>query len=78
MLGVMLHAPRGPFYSPKAARSRWRSDWKAILAFYRVVHRIVQCTTGHEQYLSGARSPSFSGAVDHWPFGPIGAPDSPV
>jgi hypothetical protein len=24
-LGVVLHAPRGPFYSPKAARSRWRS-----------------------------------------------------
>jgi hypothetical protein len=22
MLGVILHAPRGPFYSPKAARSR--------------------------------------------------------
>jgi hypothetical protein len=21
MLGVLLHAPRGPFYSPKAARS---------------------------------------------------------
>jgi hypothetical protein len=25
MLGVLLHAPRGPFYSPKAARSRWRA-----------------------------------------------------
>jgi hypothetical protein len=22
LLGVLLHAPRGPFYSPKAARSR--------------------------------------------------------
>jgi hypothetical protein len=22
MLGVLLHAPRGPFYSPEAARSR--------------------------------------------------------
>jgi predicted NUDIX family NTP pyrophosphohydrolase len=22
MLGVFLHAPRGPFYSPKAAKSR--------------------------------------------------------
>jgi hypothetical protein len=39
MLGVLLHAPRGPFYSPKAARSGWRSTWKAILAFCRVVHR---------------------------------------
>jgi hypothetical protein len=34
------------------------------------------CTTGHEQYLSGARSPSFSGTADRWVFGPIGAPDS--
>jgi hypothetical protein len=25
MLGVFLHAPRGPIYSPKAARSRWRA-----------------------------------------------------
>jgi hypothetical protein len=25
MLGLLLHAPRGPFYSPKAAKSRWRS-----------------------------------------------------
>jgi hypothetical protein len=39
MLGVLLHAPRGPFYSSKAARSRWRSTWKAILAFCRVAHR---------------------------------------
>jgi hypothetical protein len=38
MLGWLLHAPRGPFYSPKAARSRWRPTWKAILAFCRMVH----------------------------------------
>jgi hypothetical protein len=25
MLGILLHAPRGPFYSPKAARSRLRA-----------------------------------------------------
>jgi hypothetical protein len=37
MLGWLLHAPRGPFYSPKAARSRWRPTWKAKLAFCRVV-----------------------------------------
>jgi hypothetical protein len=24
MLGWLLHAPRGPFYSPKVARSRWK------------------------------------------------------
>jgi hypothetical protein len=38
MLRYFLHAPRGHFYSPKAARSRWRQTCKAILAFCRVVH----------------------------------------
>jgi hypothetical protein len=47
MLGVLLHAPRGPFYSPKAARSHWEHSRKAILAFSRLVHRTVRCTTGH-------------------------------
>jgi hypothetical protein len=76
MLGFLLHAPRGPFYSSKAARNRWRSTWKAILAFCRVAHWIVRCTTGHEQYLSGARSASFSGEADRWIFGPVGAPNT--
>jgi hypothetical protein len=66
----------GPFYSPKAARSRWRSIWKAILAFYRVVHRTVRCTTRQPQFMSGARSPSISGASDHCSSGPVGAPDT--
>jgi hypothetical protein len=45
MLGCVLHAPRGPFYSPKAVGSRWRHSWKANLAFYRVAHRTgtVEC-----------------------------------
>jgi hypothetical protein len=47
MLGVLLHAPRGPFYSPKAARRRWEQSRKAILAFCRLAHRTVRCTTGH-------------------------------
>jgi hypothetical protein len=47
MLGVLLHVPRGPFYSPKAARSRWEQSRKAILSFCRLVHRTVRCTTGH-------------------------------
>jgi hypothetical protein len=47
MLGVLLHAPRGPFYSPKAARSRWKQSRKANLAFCRVAHRTVRCTIGH-------------------------------
>jgi hypothetical protein len=47
MLGVLPHAPRGPFYSPKAARSRGEHSRKAILAFCRLAHRTVRCTTGH-------------------------------
>jgi hypothetical protein len=41
MLGWLLHAPRGPFYSPKAARSRWRQSWKANLALCCVEHQTV-------------------------------------
>jgi hypothetical protein len=52
MLGYLLHAPRGPFYSPKAARSCWEHCRKAILAFCRLAHRIVRCTTAHRT-LSG-------------------------
>jgi hypothetical protein len=78
MLGVLLHVPRGPFYSPKAARSCWRSIWKAILAFCRVVHRTVRCTTGQPLFMSGARSPSISGAADRFSSGTVSASDSPV
>jgi hypothetical protein len=74
----LLEAPRGPFYRPKEPRSRWNSFLKAILAFCRVAHRTVRCATRHEQCLSGARSPSFSGEADRCAFGPFGAPDSPV
>jgi hypothetical protein len=44
MLGVLLNAPRGPFYSPKGPRSRWSSIWKALVAFYPRVHWTVRCT----------------------------------
>jgi hypothetical protein len=37
----LLHAPMGPFYSPKAARSRWRPTRKAKVAFCWVAHRTV-------------------------------------
>jgi hypothetical protein len=76
MLGVLLHVPRGLFYSPKAARSRWRLTWKAIPAFCRVVHRTVRCTTGQPLFMSSARSPSISGASDRWSLGSVGAPDT--
>jgi hypothetical protein len=68
----------GPFYSRKAVRSRWRPTRKAILAFCRVAHRTVRCTTGQPLFMSGALSPSYSGADDRCRFVAVGAPDSPV
>jgi hypothetical protein len=65
MLGVLLHAPRGPFYSPKAARSRCEQSRKAILAFCREVHQTVRC------WLL-----SYSGVADRRRFGAVGAPDN--
>jgi hypothetical protein len=76
MLRFLLHAPRGPFYSPKAARSRWRPTRKAILAFCQVAHRTVRCTTRQPLFMSGARSPSYSGADDCCRFVAVGAPDT--
>jgi hypothetical protein len=58
MLGCLLHAPRGLFYSPKAARSHWRQSGKAILAFCRVAHRTVRCTIGQALFMVWCRSPS--------------------
>jgi hypothetical protein len=58
MIGLLLHAPRGPFYSPKAARSHWKQSGKAILAFCRVAHRTVRCTTGQALFMVRCRSPS--------------------
>jgi hypothetical protein len=76
MLGLLLHAPRGPFYSPKAARSRWRQSWKAKVAFCRVAHRTVRCATGQLLFMSGARFPSKSGVADRCRLVAVGAPDT--
>jgi hypothetical protein len=50
-----------------------------------VAHRTVRCTTGQPLFMSGARSPSYSGANDRCRFVAVGAPntvrctpDSPV
>jgi hypothetical protein len=81
MLGVLLHAPRGPFYSPKAARSCWKQSRKANLAFCRVAHRTVRCTTG----LSGApiwplARPRVTRGLRGRPLArpTVGSPDNPV
>jgi hypothetical protein len=66
----------GPFYSPKAARSRWKPTRKANLAFCRVAHQIVRCTTGQPLFMSGARFPSIPGAADRCNSRLVGAPDT--
>jgi hypothetical protein len=76
MLGLLLHASRGPFYRPKAARSRWRLTRKVKVAFCRVVHRTVWCTIGQPLFMSSARSPSYSGVDDRCRFVAVGAPDT--
>jgi hypothetical protein len=52
MLGVVLHAHRGTFYSPKVLRSRWSPIWYALVAFCPRVHRNVWCTPDIEQCIS--------------------------
>jgi hypothetical protein len=76
ILGCLLHAPRGPFYCPKSARSRWRHSWKAKVAFCRVAHRTVLCATGQLLFMSGARFPSKSGATDRCRLVAVGAPNT--
>jgi hypothetical protein len=66
MLGVLLHALRGPFYSPKAARSRWEQSGKAILAFCRLAHRT----------LSGANFLPYLAKPTVGSLGAVGAPDT--
>jgi hypothetical protein len=68
VLGVLLHAPRDLFYSPKTARSRLSSIWKALVAFCPWAHRTV----------NSARFPSFSGEADYCSHRPRGTTDSPV
>jgi hypothetical protein len=76
MLWLLLHAPRGPFYSPKAARSHWRQSGKAILAFCRVAHRTVRCTTRQVLFIVRCRSPSQNSIVDRCRIVAVGAPDT--
>jgi hypothetical protein len=67
MLGVVLHAPRGPFYSPKGPRSRWSSIWKALVCF---VHGCTGLSGAHRIVNSVATENHMIG----W-FPVLGAPD---
>jgi hypothetical protein len=66
-----LHAPRGPFYSPKGPRSHWRSIWKALVAFCPRVHQTVRCTPDSEQCVGWARAENpWLAAFLFWGTGP--------
>jgi hypothetical protein len=64
MLGMLLHAPKGSFYSPKGPMSRWSSIWKALVAFCPRVHRTLH-------------SAMFANPLIGW-FPILGAPYRPV
>jgi hypothetical protein len=70
-LVFFLHASRGPFYSPKAARSRWRLTWKANLTFCRVLHRTVtvavQCTISFHIWRIRSLVLGIGWRTGHWP-----------
>jgi hypothetical protein len=68
----------GSFDSPKVARSRWCSIWKAIVAFCLWAHQTVRCTTGVHRTMTSARFPSFSCEANRCSHDPLGTPDSPV
>jgi hypothetical protein len=73
-----------PFIAPRQLGAVGDQSRKAKLAFCRVVHRTVRCTTGQSLQLSGARSPSFSGVSTVGPRGQLvqrtlsGAPCRPL
>src|SRR5699024_1171860 len=78
MLGFLLHAPRGPFYSPKAARSRWEQIWKAIFAFCLVAHLTVRCTPDTVRCLICFLKQRIRPLLSESHLRTVGAPDSPV
>jgi hypothetical protein len=74
MLGLLLHAPRGPFYSPKAARAVESIPGRQFLP--SVAWRTGQSGAPPDTVRCGFLS--FFGEADRWRFGAVGAPDSPV
>jgi hypothetical protein len=75
-LGVSSMRLGVPFIAPRQLGAVGGQSRKAILAFCRVAHRTVRCTTGHPLFMSGAQSPSYSGADDRCRFVAVGAPDT--
>jgi hypothetical protein len=72
MLGVLLHAPRGPFYSPKAARTVESIPGSQFLP--SVAWRTGQSGAPPDTVRCGFIS--FFGEADRWGFRVVGAPDT--
>ena len=67
-----------PFIAPRQLGAVGGQQGRLSLPFCRVAHQTVRCTTGQPLFMSGARSPSYSGADGYCISGPDGAPDSLV
>jgi hypothetical protein len=74
-----------PFIAPRQLGAVGGQQGRISLPFCKVAHRIVRCTTGQPLFMSGARSPSYSGTDDRCRVVAVGAsdnvrctPDSPV
>jgi hypothetical protein len=76
MLRLLLHAPRGPFYSPRQLGVVGAQLGR--LSMPSVEWRTGQYDAPPDSYcsLSGARLPSKSGTGDRWSSGSVGAPDT--
>jgi hypothetical protein len=75
-LGILLHAPRGPFYSPRQLGAV--GDQHGRLSLPSVEWRTGQSGAPPDRScsLSGVRSPSKSGTSDRCFSRPFGAPDT--
>jgi hypothetical protein len=72
MLGVLLHAPRGPFYSPKAVGAVESITGRQFLP--SVAWRTEQSGAPPNTVRCGFLS--FFGEADRWRFRAVGAPDT--
>jgi hypothetical protein len=72
MLGVLLHAPRGPFYSPRQLGAVECIPGRQFLP--SVAWRTEQSGAPPDTVRCG--SPSLSGEADRWHLGAVGAPDT--
>jgi hypothetical protein len=72
LLGILLHAPRGPFYSPRQLGAVESIPGRQFLP--SVAWRTEQSAAPPDTVRCG--SPSLFGEAECWRFGAVGAPDT--